>query len=110
MKLTRGGLPTVVIGTLALAIGCGIAWVDTRPNWDDAGVTAGALLLGGGLAAVLGLRWWLATLLVAGPIAFAECRSAVWGVLAMLGFAVAGSIVGTTLRRFSVPAGSKRDG
>jgi len=65
MGLTRGGLATVVIGTLALAVGCGIAWVDTRPTWDDAGVTAGALLVGGGLAAVLGLRWWLATLLVA---------------------------------------------
>jgi hypothetical protein len=76
MQMTRSALPTVVIGTFALAVGCGIAWVDTRPTWDDGGVTAAALQLAGGLAAVLRLRWWLAALLVAGPIAFAECRSA----------------------------------
>jgi hypothetical protein len=47
---------------------------------------------------------------VAGPIAFAECRSAGWGVLAMPGVAVADSAVGTALRRFSTSAGSKGDG
>jgi hypothetical protein len=67
-------------------------------------------LVAGGLAAIMGLRWWLAALLVAGPIAFAECRSAGWGVLATLGFAVAGSVVGTALRRFTATVGSKRDG
>jgi hypothetical protein len=110
MQLTRGGLATVVMGTLALAVRCGIAWMDTRPNWDDAGATAGALLLAGVLAAVVGLRWRLAVLLVAGPIAFTEWPSAGWGVLAMVGFAVAGSVVGTALRRFSTSAASKRDG
>ena len=99
MRLMRHGAPALLIGTLALALGCGIAWVDTRPNWDDAGVTAGALFLAGGLTAVLGLRWWWAALLVAGPMALAEGRSAGWTVLVMLGFPTAGSVVGAALRR-----------
>lgn len=36
----------------AVAMGLAIAWVDARPHWDDAGITAGMLLLS---AAVLGL-------------------------------------------------------
>jgi hypothetical protein len=91
-------LATLLAGLLAVAVGCGIAWVDTRPSWDDAGVTAGALLLGGGLAAFLGLRWWLAALLVACPIVLAEHRSAGWSILLMLGFATAGSALGAALR------------
>jgi len=41
--------------TLAVAAGLGflIAWVDSRPTWDDAGITAGAILL---LTGLLGLR------------------------------------------------------
>jgi hypothetical protein len=94
----RRVLATLLAESLAVAVGCGIAWVDTRPNWDDAGVTAGVLLLGGGLAAVLGLRWWLAALLVACPIVLAEHRSAGWSILLMLGFAAAGSALGAALR------------
>ncbi len=35
--------------TLAVAISLGllIAYIDSRPTWDDAGITLGALLLGG---------------------------------------------------------------
>jgi hypothetical protein len=29
----------------AAALGMAIAWVDARPNWDDTGITAGALFL-----------------------------------------------------------------
>ncbi len=41
-----------VLLIVAAAIGILIAYVDSRPTWDDAGVTAGALLLG---AALVGL-------------------------------------------------------
>ncbi len=37
---------------IAAFIGIMIAYIDSRPTWDDAGITAGALLLG---AAVVGL-------------------------------------------------------
>jgi hypothetical protein len=41
--MTRALLP------LALGFGLLIAYVDSRPNWDDTGVTALALLAGSGL-------------------------------------------------------------
>jgi hypothetical protein len=34
-----------VLVLAALILGMLIAWVDSRPNWDDAGITAGVLLL-----------------------------------------------------------------
>ena len=49
-------LRELIIAALAVTIGTGIAWVDTRPTWDDTGVTAGALLLTAGFAAGAGLR------------------------------------------------------
>jgi hypothetical protein len=85
-------------GTLALAAGAAVAWLDTRPSWDDAGVTAGALLLAALLAAVLGLRWWLAVVLVASPIVALEWRSAGWGILVALAFTGIGSGAGAALR------------
>ena len=29
----------------AIAMGIGIHWIDSRPNWDDAGVTAGLIVV-----------------------------------------------------------------
>ena len=60
---------TLVPLFVALAIGLGIAWMDTRPSWDDTGVTAGAILIGSGFAALIGARVWWAALGVAGPLA-----------------------------------------
>ena len=60
---------TVIPMLVALAIGLGIAWMDTRPTWDDTGVTAGAILIGSALAALVGVRAWWAALCVAGPLA-----------------------------------------
>ncbi len=40
-----------VLLIIAAATGILIAYVDSRPTWDDAGITAGALLLG---AAIIG--------------------------------------------------------
>ncbi len=37
---------------LAFALGLVIGWVDTRPTWDDTGITVGAVLI---VAAVFGL-------------------------------------------------------
>ena len=49
----------------ALVFGLLIAYVDSRPTWDDTGITAGAMLLGSGLVTLLGYRRpWLAALAV----------------------------------------------
>ncbi len=89
----------LIVATFAVAIGIAIAWVDTRPNWDDTGVTAGALVLTAGFAGVAGLRWWGAALLVAAPILVLETPSAGVGVLAFLAFTALGSLIGVGIRR-----------
>jgi hypothetical protein len=41
---------------LAILLGLAIAWIDSRPHWDDAGITAGLLLLSAGLLGLIGPR------------------------------------------------------
>jgi hypothetical protein len=44
----------------AVAFGLVIAYVDSRPNWDDTGITAGAIFAACGLLGILGPeRPWL---------------------------------------------------
>jgi hypothetical protein len=38
---------------LAIAFGIAIAYFDTRPNWDDTGITVGAIFLSAGLFGAL---------------------------------------------------------
>lgn len=56
-------LHCVLLG-VALTLGLAIAWVDSRPHWDDSGITAGMLLLSGGALGLIGPRrpwlWGLA--------------------------------------------------
>ena len=57
---------TPILGAIA---GVGIAYVDTRPTWDDAGVTAGAVFL---VALILGAArprtFWITGLAVGIPV------------------------------------------
>ena len=49
-----------VLFVAALAIGAGITFVDSRPNWDDAGVTAAAIVVSAGILGAAGpSRPWL---------------------------------------------------
>ncbi len=49
----------------AIALGVGIHWVDSRPNWDDAGVTAGLIVIAAGaFGFVSPKRAWLWALAV----------------------------------------------
>lgn len=52
---------------LVLGVLCGlfIAYIDSRPTWDDTGITVGALLLSNGLLTLLGYRRpWLIALAI----------------------------------------------
>jgi hypothetical protein len=89
----------VVLGSaVALCAGLGIAWVDSRPGWDDTGVTAGALVIAAAMASFARVPQWLATVLVAGPILAAEL-SVGRGVLLAIPLAIAGAYAGTFVRR-----------
>ena len=53
----------------AVASGLVIGWVDTRPTWDDAGITAAAILLVTGvLGAAMPSRAWIWALTVGGLV------------------------------------------
>ena len=65
----RGGMTDnrrlIALSIVAVVIGLAIGWNDSRPTWDDTGITAGLLVMA---AALLGVvdprRWWLWALLV----------------------------------------------
>ena len=88
----------LLLSAAALCAGLGIAWVDSRPGWDDTGVTAGALVIAAALAAFARVPPWLAALLVAGPILVVELSKGT-GVLLAIPFAIAGAYAGTFVRR-----------
>ena len=83
---------------LCLGGGLSIAWIDTRPGWDDDGITAGAVAVLAALGAVLRLPVWLATALVVTPLLVAEVRNGP-GVLIALPVALGGAVGGWLLRR-----------
>jgi len=89
-----------VIGSI-LAIGGGavVAWIDTRPGWDDTGITAGLLFLIAAAAAACGARWYVASLLVAVPILLAEWRTIGTAVIIVLAVTTTGAAAGSGLRR-----------
>lgn len=54
-----------ILLALAILVGLLIAYVDSRPTWDDTGITAGTMLLSSGLLTLLGYRHpWLIALAV----------------------------------------------
>jgi hypothetical protein len=89
----------LILAAFAVTMGAGVAWMDTRPTWDDTGVTVGTLVLAAGYVAGAGLRWWAAALLVATPILVAELPNAGWSIAVSLAFTGVGSLLGATVRR-----------
>lgn len=61
----RNTLMQKLLLALAVLTGLFIAYVDSRPTWDDTGITAGAILLSSGLLTLLGYRRpWLIALAI----------------------------------------------
>ena len=61
----RTSLMQKVLLMIAIIAGLFFAYVDSRPTWDDTGITVGVLLLTSGLLALLGFqRPWLLALAV----------------------------------------------
>lgn len=67
MNVTR--IRSVVVCVIGFLAGLGIGYMDSRPTWDDTGVTVGAVALA---AAVLGAAeprlFWLAGVAVGMPV------------------------------------------
>ncbi len=98
LNQTRAKGSAYLVSLMALVAGLAIAWMDTRPSWDDAGITAGALALAAALASVAGARPWLVVLLVAGPLVIVQIGGGL-AILAVAVIAAVGAAVGWGARR-----------
>lgn len=97
----RAQLLTAGVALVALAFGTAVAAIDSRPGWDDTGITAGLLAIGAAVVtAVAGRRPWLWALLVGAPLPIIEVPAAgSWASLAAIVFAAVGSVIGIVLPR-----------
>jgi hypothetical protein len=90
----------------ALGLGLLIAYVDSRPNWDDTGITALALFAGCALWGFLGPnRPWLWALAIGLWVpAFGIASAGNYGSLLALLVAFAGAYAGMAVRKAHLPA------
>ncbi len=96
---------TLGVLAAAAAVGVAIAWVDSRPNWDDTGISAGALLLSSAVFGAAAPRTpWLWALAVGLWIPlFGILRDHNYSVILVLAFTFAGAYIGAGLRRLFAP-------
>jgi hypothetical protein len=92
-----------ILMVCAIACGLAIAYVDSRPNWDDAGITAGLMVLVAAAFGVLGPRrpwlWALAVGIWIPAHAIADARSSASGFMPLvLLFPLGGAWLGRLLR------------
>ena len=94
-----------VLLPLAVLIGLGIAYVDSRPTWDDTAVLVVALLAGSALFGALGPRWpWLWALAVGIWIPLnAIITRQDFSMLIVLAFPLVGAYLGMAARRLLLP-------
>ena len=101
-RAQRRWSPWLLTGmVLALAAGLAIVWIDTRPRWDDTGITAGSLLIAAGAGALISVPPWLAAALVGGPVVAAEFVGNP-GVALALAIALVGAYGGALIRRLVI--------
>ncbi len=95
-----------ILFAVAIALGVSIAYVDSRPSWDDTGISAGMVLITSGILGALGPRRpWLWALCVGAWIPlFGISRNLNYGSLIALVVAFAGAYAGMLVRRAVIPA------
>lgn len=108
--MTGRGRLELPLAVASLATGLVVAWIDSRPSWDDTGVTVGLLLIGSTVAAFVGgRRPWLWALLVGAPLPAVEIvTEGTLAPLIALSFAAVGAAIGWGLRRAIQPARDDR--
>ena len=95
----RASVNAIII-TAAAILGAGIAYVDSRPGWDDTGITAGSVFLAA--AALSFARPRLAPAIALGIGAFIPIveitRDGNYGSLLAMGIAIVGVLCGAGAR------------
>jgi hypothetical protein len=97
-----------VLFAVAVGLGLLIAYVDSRPTWDDTGISAGLVLLAAGMLGALGpQRPWLWALGVGVWIPlWGIVHGSNYGSLLALVVAFAGAYGGMLVRRVLLPTGA----
>jgi hypothetical protein len=95
---------TRVLFILAVAVGLGIAFIDSRPTWDDTGITVLALLVSGALFGLVqpGRAWlWAIAIGIWIPLGAILRWHSIGSImmLVVLVFPLAGAYAGMALRR-----------
>lgn len=93
----------MILLIVALALGFLVTYVDSRPNWDDTGVTAAAILVSCGLLGAAEPRQpWLWALAVGLWIPILRiARTQNYGSLLALAVAFVGAYAGMSFRRLA---------
>lgn len=101
MRERRGILADIAAAIVALVLGACIAYVDSRATWDDAGVTAAALVVAAGLVSVARPTRWLPIGIVVGVpcVAYNVMRAGRWDSAIAIAFALAGAAIGGAIGR-----------
>ena len=90
------GRRDLIAAVVAIGLGLAIAWMDSRPGFDATAITAGSLLVTGGIAAFISRRRpWLWALAAGAWVPVFEIRdAAMLAPLAALVFAGVGAGIG----------------
>jgi hypothetical protein len=100
---------TAGLAVSAVMAGLLIAWVDSRPTWDDTGITAGVVFLAAAFFAALSARrpWFWALAVGAWIPLFGIAIGHNAGALLALAPALVGAYAGALARRAMSPPGAK---
>jgi hypothetical protein len=85
----------------ALLYGAVLAWIDTRPNWDDTGISAALVVAGSAvLAAMAPSLWPVIALAVTLPLVAANVAgTGTWAAVLAIPFGLVGALVGWLPRK-----------
>ena len=91
--------------TLSLGAGAFIGWMDSRPHWDDTGITVGAIVLSAGVLGILHPQkaWLWATLIGLGVTVWEYGVSGTVGAVVSIPIAFAAAYMGVVARRLAAP-------
>jgi hypothetical protein len=106
---TEGRMWEPVLLVTGVAMGLAIAWMDSRPHWDDTGITVGSLLLSAMVLGAIAPRrvwvWglavgmWVPLYLMVGAVTAHRVTLGTAGYLVILAFPMAGAYAGMGLRK-----------
>ena len=101
LTLRRSLRRALLLLPVALALGAGMAWIDSRPSWDDTGISAIAVFaVSGALALLEPNRPWLWALVIGGWFPAVEIASSGnWGAFMALAISCVGAFAGSWTRR-----------